>query len=101
MLEALSRVVELIVGFLDEASLQLNLNKRRVINTRVVKYMEGEGKSKTIFGFMALNGNDVVMVSDKARKEDMRSFIEIIRKEDGSKPIIIVMETFQYIKQKW
>ncbi|MGB9660122.1 MAG: hypothetical protein ACPLY9_06390 [Nitrososphaerales archaeon] len=45
---------------MDESSLQLDPKKRRVINTPVVSY-EGEKKSKAIFGFMALNGNDVAL----------------------------------------
>jgi hypothetical protein len=50
----------------------LNPNKVRVINTKHVRYSESNNsnsnsRSKTIFGFMAINGNnnDVAMVSDR------------------------------------
>ena len=54
-------------------------NKVRVINTRHVRYSESNknnnNRSKTIFGFMAINGNDVSMVSDRAKTNDMLIFI--------------------------
>jgi len=90
--EVLSKVENPIVAFLDESSIQLNPGKRRVINTPVVKYKEGEKKSKTIFGFIALNGNDVVMLSDKSKAEDMVAFLELIRKENPERPICIVLD---------
>ena len=82
------------IGFIDESSMQLFPNKRRVVNTKVATYTEGsERRSKTIFGFMALNGKDVVMVSDTARKEDMNRFVELIRRRNGDgKPILAVMD---------
>jgi len=33
----------------------------------------------SIFGFMSLNGKDVVMASQQARAIDMVSFLEVIR----------------------
>ena len=33
----------------------------------------------TIFGFMALDGEDVVMVSESSKSQDMIEFIEHIR----------------------
>ncbi|RLI86731.1 MAG: IS630 family transposase [Archaeoglobales archaeon] len=80
------------IAFLDESSIQLNPGKRRVINTPYVSYKEGEKKSKTIFGFMALNGNDVVMLSDKSKAEDMAAFLELIRKENPNRPICIILD---------
>jgi putative transposase len=60
----------------------------------MVTYTEGtERRSKTIFGFMSLNGNDAVMVSDTARKEDMERFVELIRTRNaGDAPIMAVMD---------
>jgi len=49
----------------------------------------------TIFGFMALNGRDVVMVSETAKAIDMASFLDVVRGENGNKndvPILIVMD---------
>ncbi len=80
------------MGFLDESSLQQNPNKRRVINTPVIKYAQGKKRSKTIFGFMALNGNDVVMLSDSSKAEDMMRFIQIIRANNIMKPICLLLD---------
>lgn len=60
----MSKVENPVIGFLDESAIQLNPNKRRVINTSIVKYREGKKRSKSIFGFIALNGN-LVSVADK------------------------------------
>ncbi len=42
-----------------------------MINTPIVKYREGKRKSRSIFGFIALNGNDVVVLSDSCKSDDM------------------------------
>jgi hypothetical protein len=75
-----------IIGFIDESSLYLNPNKVRVnINTKHVRYIESRSRSKTIFGFMAINGNDdVAMVSDRAKANNMLMFLELIRKKRES-----------------
>jgi hypothetical protein len=80
-----------IIGFIDESSLCLSPNKVRVkINTKHVRYSESNNnnsRSKTIFGFMAINGNnnnDVAMVSDRAKANDMLMFLELIRKNRES-----------------
>ncbi len=49
-------------------------------------------RSKTIFGFMALNGNDAVMLSDSSKAEDMMSFIKIIRTNNIMKPICLLLD---------
>lgn len=47
----------------------------------------------TLFGFMSLNGNDVVMASQQAKAIDMISFLEVVRDANGKKrPIIIVID---------
>lgn len=92
MNEVLSKVKNPIMGFLDESAIQLNPGKRRVINTPYVSYREGERKSRTIFGFIALNGNDVVMLSDKSRAEDMVAFLELIRKGNPERPICMILD---------
>jgi putative transposase len=85
---------------MDESSLYLSPNKVRVINTKHVRYSESNknnnnssSRSKTIFGFMAINGNDVAMVSDRAKADDMLMFLElIIRRENPCKDICIVLD---------
>jgi hypothetical protein len=84
----------------------LSPNKVRVINTKHVRYSESNknnnnnGRSKTIFGFMAINGNDVAMVSDRAKANDMLMFLELIRRENPCKDIcIIYLHTLQILIQ--
>ena len=94
--------LEPIVGFVDESSLRSDPARRRVINTPVVKYSEGGGKKRswTTFGFLALNGKDAVMVSEKAKASDMVEFLEVIREENGGgqnggegvRPILMVLD---------
>ena len=99
--QTFSSDLEPIVGFADESSLRSDPARRRVINTKVVKYSEGEGKKRswTAFGFMALNGKDAVMVSEKAKAPDMVEFLEVIREENGGgtgggecRPILMVSD---------
>ena len=87
--------LEPIIGFLDESSLRLDPSRRRVINTSVVKYSEGVGKKRswTLFGFLSLNGRDVVLVSEHAKAPDMAEFLELVRAEnDGKRPILVVLD---------
>jgi transposase len=81
-----------IIGFLDESAIQLNPSKRRVINTSIVKYKEGKKRSKSIFGFIALNGNDVVMLSDSCKSDDMIDFLEVVRRQNPERPLCIVLD---------
>ena len=51
----------------------------------------------TIFGFMSLNGRDVVMASQQAKAIDMISFLEVVRRANGGRkkrgrPILIVVD---------
>jgi len=78
----------------------MNPNKIRVINTKMVHYNEGKKRSKTIFGFMAINGNDVAMVSDTAKKGNMEVFLNLVRKENGKTPIIAIMDNLPVHKAK-
>jgi len=90
--------LEPIIGFLDESSLRLDPARRRVINTAVVKYSEGEGKKRswTMFGFLCLNGKDAVMVSERAKAPNMAEFLEFVREEngvgEGMRPVVVVLD---------
>ena len=63
----MTTVTDPIIGFLDESSLQQRPNTRRVLNTHMINYKPGKIRSRTIFGFIALNGNDEVMVSNSSK----------------------------------
>ena len=58
----------------------------------MIRYLPGKMRSKTIFGFMALDGEDVVMVSESSKSQDMIEFIEHIRKNNPIKSICIVLD---------
>lgn len=84
------------MAFLDESALQLVPNKRRVINTKTVSYRETEQRprrrSQPIFGFMALNGNDVAMLTEECKSRDMISFLELVRSENPIGHIGVILD---------
>lgn len=45
-----------------------------------------------MFGFMAMNGKGVVRASDEAKKEDMQSFMELIRENNPKRPMGIILD---------
>jgi transposase len=88
----LATVTDPILGFIDECSLQQRPNARRVLNTHIINYQPGSVRSKTIFGFMALNGNDEVMISSSSKANDMIRFIKKIRIRNAMRPICILLD---------
>jgi putative transposase len=85
-----------VIGFLDESSLRTDPSRRRVLDTPVVHYTDkGERyavRSMTFFGFMSLNGSDVVMASQSARAFDAVSFLEVVRDANETRPIVVVVD---------
>jgi transposase len=88
---------EPVIGFLDETSLRTDPSRRRVINTPIIRYTDkGQryaARSMSIFGFMSLNGKDVIMASESAKSVDMASFLEVMSSanEEG-RPILVVLD---------
>ena len=84
------------IGFLDESSLRTDPGRRRVVNTPVLRYTDKGKKyavrSMTFFGFMSLNGSDVVMASQSARAFDAVSFLEVVRDANTDRPILVVVD---------
>jgi putative transposase len=54
--------------------------------------MPGKKRSKTIFGFMALNGQDAVMVSESSKAKDLMKFLQNIRTINFMNPLCIVLD---------
>jgi hypothetical protein len=57
----------------------------------------------TIFGFMSLNGKDVVMTSERAKAMDIVSFLEVVRRANGRRsrrPILTVIDNAWIHKAK-
>lgn len=50
-----------------------------------MRYAEGVGQKRswTMFGFLSLNGKNVVLVSERAKAADMVEFLELVRAENG------------------
>jgi len=46
------------------------------------------------FGFYALNGNSVIDFKERSRKEDVCEFLELIRKHNPKKEIILQLDNF-------
>lgn len=88
----LTTVTDPIIGFLDESSLQQRPNTRRVLNTHMINYKPGKVRSRTIFGFIALDGNDEVMVSNSSKKEALMDFVQNIRNNNIMRPICILLD---------
>ena len=42
-----------------------------------------------MLGFISLNGNDLVMLSDFYKSDDMIAFLELIRKQNPDRPLCI------------
>lgn len=54
--------------------------------------MKGRRKRLWIlFGFLALDGKDTVMVSERAKAPGMAAFLEFVRAENGDKRFILVV----------
>lgn len=60
-----------------------------------MRYRSGRWRSKALFGFMALGGLDVVMLSQRAKTEDMIMFIELVRRLNPTKPILAILDNAQ------
>ncbi len=54
--------------------------------------MKGKPRSWTLFGFMAVNGNDVVMASESSTSLNMVEFMKLIMKENPGSEIAIVLD---------
>ncbi len=58
----------------------------------MLNYQPGKVRSRTVFGFIALNGNDEVMVSHSSKKEDLMIFAQKLRSNNIMRPICIVLD---------
>jgi transposase len=88
-----------VIGFADESSVECNPKKRRILGRRKVK-AETTKKRKTIFGFMSLNGNDVAMISDSSKAKDFVEFMRCVRKENGDRKIVMIVDNAKTHKAK-
>jgi transposase len=78
-----------LIGFADQSSLRLDPQRNRVIE---IRYGHGTAVSRTVFGFIGLGGNDVVMVSDTSTKHSMMSFLEAVRDANPAGEICVILD---------
>ena len=80
---------DFILGFLDEASPQLNANTQRLwsFNKPVVK------KNPSVSN--AINGESVVDFKEASKKESVCEFLERIREKNPEKTIVIILDNFR------
>ena len=76
---------------MDESSLELNPRKRRFFGRRRISATL-EKRKITIFGFMALNGKSVLMLSEKSRKEDFMAFLRLMRRKNPDKRLVPLLD---------
>ncbi len=67
------------------------MNSRRVLNTKIVK-CRIDKKKITVFGAMLLNGNDVALLSEGSKAEDLVRFLEVVRVENPSRTIVLILD---------
>jgi len=81
-----------IIGFIDQAACANEPNKIRVLNTKKIKHLVSRKKIK-LFGFMALNGNDVALIANNCKATTFVSLLEAIRHANGNnRPIVGILD---------
>jgi hypothetical protein len=78
-----------LIGFADQSSLSVDPQRNRLIE---IRYGQVTAVSRTVFGFMGLGGNDVVMVSDTSTKHSMMSFLEAVRDANPAGDICVILD---------
>jgi transposase len=67
------------------------MNSRRVLNTKIAR-CKTDRKKITVFGVMLLNGSDVAMMSEGSKAVDLIRFLEVLRAENPSRIIILILD---------
>ena len=67
------------------------MNSRRVLNTKIAR-CRTDTKKITVFGVMLLNGNDVAMMSEGSKAVDFVRFLEVVRVENPSRTIVLILD---------
>ncbi len=67
------------------------MNSRRVLNTKIAKCRRDK-KKVSVFGAMLLNGNDVAMISERSKAVDFVRFLEVVRVENPSRTIVLILD---------
>ena len=77
---------------MDETSAYVDPSRKRAVNTERIKYSSKGPTMMNVFGFMALNGKDVVMASAKAKAVDFVSFLEAVRDANGNRATTMILD---------
>lgn len=80
---------------MDESSPQNKANTQRLWSTTKPAIKKNTSKMRAnTFGFYSLNGESLVDFKPHSRKEDVCEFLELIRKENPAKEIVIQIDNF-------
>ncbi len=67
------------------------MNSRRVLNTKIAR-CKTDRKKVSLFGAMLLNGNDVAMMSKGSKAVDFVRFLKVVRLENPSRTIVLILD---------
>lgn len=94
MLDALNNE-DIVIGFQDESSPQTTSNTVRLWSPRKPMIVKNTAKIKAnASGFFAMNGTSVIEFPSSSKKDDMCMFLESVRRWNGDRPIVMVMDNF-------
>jgi transposase len=84
-----------IIGFQDEASPQTTANTVRLWSPVKPRITKNTARIKAnASGFYAVNGSSVIEFPDASKKEDMCLFLELVRRWNGDRPIVVITYNF-------
>ncbi len=88
-----------IISFLDESSPQTTFNTVRMLSfLKPTKIKNTENFRASSFGFYSLNGNSIIEFRKHSRKKDIADFLELIRKKNEGKTIVIILDNLRFCK---
>ena len=84
---------DFVIGFQDESSPQTTANTVRLWSPVKPVIVKNTDKLRTnLFGFYPINGNPVLEAPESSRKEDMMDFLDSVRKANGDKAILMILD---------
>jgi len=90
-----------VIGFIDESSPQTTSNTVRVWSfLKPEKFKNTERFKVNSFGFYSINGINVIDFKDQSKIKDFQDFLLEIRKRNGDKKIIAILDNFTTHRSK-
>ncbi|MEN6620057.1 MAG: IS630 family transposase [Smithella sp.] len=87
---------EMIIGFLDETSPQTTANTQRFWSFGHPTLVKNTTKFRAnTFGFYSINGSSVLEFHEHSKKEDVRAFLQSIRRMNPTAKLVILLDNFR------